>query len=77
MLEINVKEARSRMKALLDRVEKGQEIILTRRGRRVAKLVSPEPEHRLPSLKDFRNTLKPSGKPLSLIVKEARDEDRF
>ncbi|MCG8333681.1 MAG: type II toxin-antitoxin system prevent-host-death family antitoxin, partial [Proteobacteria bacterium] len=38
MLEINVKEARSNLSNILDRVEKGEEIIITRRGKRVARI---------------------------------------
>ena len=42
MLEVNVKEARSKLSLLLDRVERGEEIIIKRRGKKVALLVSPE-----------------------------------
>ena len=42
MLEVNVKEARSKLSNLLDRVERGEEIIIKRHGKKVALLVSPE-----------------------------------
>ena len=32
MLEVNVKEARSNLSSLLDRVERGEEILIKRRG---------------------------------------------
>jgi prevent-host-death family protein len=38
MVEVNVKDARSQFSALLDRVEKGEEIIIKRRGKRRAVL---------------------------------------
>ena len=38
--EIGASEARSRMGPLLNRVEAGEEIVITRRGRPVARLVS-------------------------------------
>jgi prevent-host-death family protein len=41
--EIGVFEAKNRLGALLDRVERGEEIIITRRGKPVAKLVPAEP----------------------------------
>ena len=45
MLEVNVKEARSKLSILLDRVERGEEIIIKRRGKKVALLVSPKREN--------------------------------
>jgi len=39
MLEVNVKEARSNLSSLLDRVEAEEEIIITCRGKNVAKMV--------------------------------------
>ena len=77
MLEINVKDARTRLSALLSMVEKGQEIIITRRGKTVARMVPPEPGHNLPTLKDFRASLKVRGKPMSESVIEARNEGRY
>ena len=42
MLEVNVREARQRLSRLLDQVEAGQEIQITRNGKVIARLV---PEH--------------------------------
>ncbi|HEY2019234.1 MAG TPA: type II toxin-antitoxin system prevent-host-death family antitoxin [Bryobacteraceae bacterium] len=39
MLEIGALEAKNKLAALLDRVEGGEEIIITRHGRAVARLV--------------------------------------
>lgn len=39
MREIGAFEAKNRLGALLDRVERGEEIVITRRGKAVAKLV--------------------------------------
>ena len=38
MREVGAFEAKNRLGALLDRVERGEEIVITRRGRPVAKL---------------------------------------
>ncbi len=38
--EIGAFEARTRLSALLDRVEAGEEVVITRRGRPVARLIS-------------------------------------
>ncbi|MBY0335002.1 MAG: type II toxin-antitoxin system prevent-host-death family antitoxin [Acetobacteraceae bacterium] len=39
-------EAKTHLSALLDRVERGEEITITRRGRAVARLVAPAPPPR-------------------------------
>jgi prevent-host-death family protein len=39
MHEIGAFEAKNRLGALLDRVERGEEIVITRRGKPVAKLI--------------------------------------
>jgi len=78
MLEINVKEARCNLSSILDRVEKGEEIIITRRGKRVARISNieniPTP---LQSLKQFRNKISIKGKSLSQIVINQREEERY
>ena len=38
--EVGASEARNKLSALLDRVEAGEEVVITRRGRPVARLVS-------------------------------------
>ena len=43
MREIGAFEAKNRLGALLDRVEQGEEIVITRRGKPVAKLVPAVP----------------------------------
>ena len=52
MIEINAKKARGEMSSLLKRVEEGEVVVISRRGRKVAKMVSlRETPKRLPSLK--------------------------
>jgi prevent-host-death family protein len=41
--EIGAFEAKNRLGALLDRVERGEEIVITRRGKAVARLVPANP----------------------------------
>jgi prevent-host-death family protein len=43
MREIGAFEAKSRLGQLLDWVEAGEEIVITRRGKPVARLVAPSP----------------------------------
>ena len=39
MREVGLFEAKNKLSALLDEVENGEEVVITRRGRRVARLV--------------------------------------
>ena len=77
MLEVNVREARSSFSKLLNRVEQGQDIVLTRRGKRVACIVPSGKEDTLPSLEEFRKTIKIQGEMLSSAVIGGRDEERY
>jgi prevent-host-death family protein len=77
MLEVNIKEARSKLSKLLKKVEHGQHILLTRRGKEVARLVPPQKTRRLPSLKEFRRTITAPEQGLSAAVLAARDEERY
>ncbi len=43
MREVGAFEAKNRLGTLLDWVEQGEEVLITRRGRAVARLVSAEP----------------------------------
>jgi prevent-host-death family protein len=77
MMEVNVKEARGNFSSLLDRVERGEEIIIKRRGKKIARLISPENNKFLPSLQNFRASIKLAGDPLSKTVTDLRNEERF
>ena len=77
MIEVNVKEARSQLSQLLNRVNHGEEVAVMRHGKKVACLVPPGSLGRLPSLKEFRARIKVSGEALSRTVGKLRDEERF
>jgi prevent-host-death family protein len=77
MAEINVRDARRQFKALLDRAAAGEEVVLLRRGRPVARLVPPEAAPRqLPSLARFRESIYLAGEPLSRDRERGREEER-
>ncbi len=78
MREISSKEARGKLSSLLKSVEVGEEVVILRRGKKVARLVPPlGVGRRLPSLKDFRASILISGEPLSATVLHGRKEERF
>ena len=76
MTTINMKDARSQFKTLLDRVEAGEQIAIARRGKVVAQLVPPARRAgRLPPLKTFRAGIRIAGRALSKSVIEHREEE--
>ncbi len=78
MFTINIKEARSQLKQLLDRVAAGEKIPIQRHGKTVARLVPPSPsKKRLPSLKAFRSSIHVNGIPLSSTIIQRRRSERF
>ena len=77
-MEINAKQARAKLSSLLKRVEEGGEVVLLRRGKRIARLIPAERKQgRLPTLKEFRASIQIKGKPLSIDVIRGRENERF
>lgn len=72
--KINVRDARRDLKAVLDRVAAGEEIVLLRRGTPVARLVPAADRRRLPHLARFRGSIHVAGRPPSREVARARQE---
>ena len=77
MLRISVEEAAINLKSLLERVAKGEEVILLEQDKAVARLLPPlQKEGRLASMKQFRDSLVIKGESLSATVINARTEER-
>jgi len=76
-MEVNVKTARSKLSEILNRVEKGEEVTITRRGAKIATLFPPVGKQHLPSLKEFRNSIQAGGPPLSQAIVNAIEEERY
>ena len=76
MRTAGVREARQNLSALLDEVKKGREVLITERGRPVAKLVPPDrPRGRgVPNLAAFRRTMPVLDPPLSTTVADERED---
>ena len=78
MVRIGIKEARARLRHLLDRVSSGEQVVLLSRGKEIARLVPPHARKgRLPPMARFRGSLRIKGRPLSAMVIRMRREDRF
>ena len=69
MREIGAFEAKNKFGTLLDWVEQGEEIVITRNGRPVARLsrvASPEPKRRFGTLVGFATVNEDFDAPLSI-----------
>lgn len=78
MRKAGIREARQHLSLLLDEVRKGREIVITDRGRPVARLAPPtaESSRGLPDLAALRRQLPRLDPPLSASLEEDR-ADRF
>ncbi|MEH1958354.1 MAG: hypothetical protein V7L05_00315 [Nostoc sp.] len=75
MLRISVEEAAMNLKSFLERVARGEEVILLEQDKAVARLVAfRQKEQRLATMKKFRDSLAIKGESLSATVINARTE---
>jgi len=76
MRTAGIREARQNLSLLLDEVRKGREVVITERGRPVAKLVPPDrPRGKgVPNLAAFRRKMPVLDPPLSASVTQDRDD---
>jgi prevent-host-death family protein len=77
MLTVNLVQAKAHLSELLDKVEAGEEVIITRHGRAVAHLHAvsrPKQPLRLDDLAAFRATMPPLRGSSARSLREARDE---
>ena len=72
----SVAEAKSGLSGLLDRVEAGEEILITRRGRPIARVGGAEVDRKklpLPSLQALRATQPKAKTPITELIRQMRD----
>ena len=74
MRSAGIREARQNLSKLLDEVRKGREVVITDRGRPVARIVPPRGESVRPfsTHRRFRAGIRLKGKPLSETVTDER-----
>lgn len=76
-MDVGTKELRKHLSEVLDRVARGEKILVHRRGRPAAALVPLERRiKRLPSLAAFRARLRVRGRPLSAETVASRKDER-
>jgi prevent-host-death family protein len=74
MKHVGIKQAREILPELVHRAEAGEEIVITRQGKAVARLVgAPRAPKALPALREFRRSLGQQGTPAAQLVREERN----
>ena len=79
MVTVNLAKAKAQLSALLDKVEAGEEVVITRHGRPVAHVIPPSRAKRpvaLDELAEFRAKMPSLRRPSAALLREARDEGR-
>ena len=78
MQKVNVREARQRIGKLLDAVTTGEEILIVRRGRPVAKLIGVDSIEssalRFPDRSDLRKKIPPAKMTSRELIQDIRNE---
>ncbi len=77
MVTVSLVQAKAHLSELLDKVEAGEEVVVTRHGRAVARILSAlRPKQPLPldDLAAFRATMPRLHRPSADLLREARDE---
>ncbi|WP_185957114.1 type II toxin-antitoxin system Phd/YefM family antitoxin [Gracilimonas mengyeensis] len=85
MKKVPVNQVREQLAKYLTEAEQGEEVIITRHNKPVAKLVNyEEPEknqkkgkNKFPDMTEFRKKIKVKGKPMSEFVVDMRREERY
>ena len=79
MIKTGVKEARQNLPDILNKVRRGEEVIITKRGDPIAKVVPLRKKSKgaLSGHSALREALTRKGKPLSRVVIETRQEERL
>jgi antitoxin (DNA-binding transcriptional repressor) of toxin-antitoxin stability system len=77
MLTVNLAHAKAHLSELLDKVEAGEDVVITRHGRPVAHIrhaVPPKKPLDLEALAAFRATLPPQRRSSAELLRKMRDE---
>lgn len=77
-MQVSVREAREQLSRLLEAVEHGERVEITRRGQVVAQLAPPEPrgasQARASVRAELRRALPPAKVPSADLLRELREE---
>ena len=75
MTTVTLADAKAHLSNLLNRVEAGEEVVITRRGQPIARLSQVDkPRQAFKSLAEFRTTVPGWRKPSAELLRETREE---
>ncbi len=78
MHRVSVRDARNHLRSIMNRVSAGEEVVILRRGKEVARISPPARRSiRLPDLSGFRASIRVKGEPMSVSVAKARKVERY
>jgi antitoxin (DNA-binding transcriptional repressor) of toxin-antitoxin stability system len=80
MVTVNLAQAKAHLSELLDKVEAGEEVVITRHGKPVAHIraaVPPKMPLPLEKLAAFRAGRSPWRKDSAALLREMRDDERY
>lgn len=78
MQTVTLAEAKAQLSRLIEQVEAGEEITITKRGRPVVRLVAAIPvRQQLPSLVEFRAQQPEQMESAGDFIRRLRDTDRY
>ena len=78
MKKVQVNEVREKLAKYLSQAEQGEEIIITKHSKPIAKLMPVESKRsEFPDLSEFREKIAVRGKSMSEEVSEMRREERY
>lgn len=74
MKQVGIRQARQELSDLVDRAQVGEEVVITRHGTAVARIVAvSKPAKALPSLTQFRQSIGRMGTAAAQLLREERD----
>jgi len=77
-MKVSVREARQNFSSLLNQVEAGEEITITRNGKEVAVLKPKDSQTKtLPDLTEFRKSIRLTAESMSKTVVNMREKNRY
>jgi prevent-host-death family protein len=75
MYSVSVAEAKAKLSKILSHVQDGDEVVITRRGRPVARLAAiKKPLQPVRSLAEFRQSIPPAKTSAAKTIRKMRDE---
>lgn len=80
MDQVNLADAKARLSAIIDRIEAGESIEITRRGKAVARLspiLQPKKKIDMEALKALDRLGPPQTESAGDFIRRMRDEDRY